>query len=333
MLILFFTYTIDPINFPGTSWFAILIIPSLVIHGHRFAFFLSVVYFSILWFFYEKHFGTSFNLVLVEFPPLFLTLWFVYFYNQRYRDSLALIEEKHRYMMHQSRMASMGEMIENIAHQWRQPLSQINSSVLLLDGLLKHKNVEDKRIEEKLLEIESLTQYMSSTIDDFKNFFEQNKQVLSFSLDEVFDHVFTIISSLLHKHNIYLEYINDDILILKGYPNELQQVILVLINNAIDSLTERKIDEPKIVISVLNEKKSLKIQIEDNAGGIDESMIEQIFYPYFTTKQESDGRGVGLYMSKMIIEDSMHGMLHVENTEKGACFMIEIPKILTSHKI
>ena len=332
MMILFFTYTIDPINFPGTSWFAILIIPSLVIHGHRFAFLLSLVYFAILWFFYEKIFGTSINLLLVEFPPLFLTLWFVYFYNQRYRDSLQVIEEKHAYLLQQSRMASMGEMIENIAHQWRQPLSQINSSVLLLDGVLKQKNVEDTRIEEKLLEIESLTLYMSNTIDDFKNFFEQNKKVLSFSVDEVFDNVFSIIGSRLLKHNIYVEYINDTKFTLKGYPNELQQVILVIVNNAIDSLVGRKIVEPKIVISVLSEKEFLKIQIEDNAKGIDVDMIDKVFYPYFTTKKESHGRGVGLYMSKMIIEESMHGMLHVENTENGACFIINIPQKLISYE-
>jgi C4-dicarboxylate-specific signal transduction histidine kinase len=229
-------------------------------------------------------------------------------------------------------MASMGEMIENIAHQWRQPLSQINSSVLLLDGILKQKNVEDKRIEEKLLEIESLTQYMSNTIDDFKNFFEQNKKLVSFSVDEVFDTVFSIISSLLGKNNIYVEYINDTKFTLKGYPNELQQVILVIMNNAIDSLVNRKIVEPKIVISILSEKEFLKIQIEDNGRGIDENMIDQVFYPYFTTKQESDGNGVGLYMSKMIIEESMHGTLSVENTEKGACFIIDIPQKLISYE-
>jgi len=223
-------------------------------------------------------------------------------------------------------------MMENIAHQWRQPLSQINSAILLLDGILEHKGVEDKRIEEKLVEIESLTRYMSRTINDFKNFLEQKKELVSYSLDEILKKMILLNKSTLEKNEITLEYKVDKTLMLEGYPYELQQVLLVLTNNAIDALSSRNIASAKISIVCTTDDKDVTIEICDNAGGIGVDIIDKIFNPYFTTKKDIEGSGLGLYISKMMIEESMHGFLTVTNSSIGACFSLIIPQKLIHYK-
>lgn len=235
---------------------------------------------------------------------------------------LTEVREQNSHLIQQSKMAAMGEMIENIAHQWRQPLSQINSAVLLVDGLLDQKDVEDEQIEAKLSEIEELTKYMSTTINDFKDFFIQEKKIVSFVLSDVVEKAVKISRSSLKNSQIDLTFTADEEIILNGYPNELQQVILVLINNAKEALINRKTAEPKVLITVNRSEEYFRVTVCDNAGGVEEEFMDKIFDPYFTTKHQSQGTGLGLYISKMIIQDSMHGTLEVQNSEEGACFTI-----------
>ncbi len=237
---------------------------------------------------------------------------------------LTEVKQKNSHLIQQSKMAAMGEMIENIAHQWRQPLSQVNSAVLLVDGLLDQKDVHDELIEAKLTEIEELTKYMSTTINDFKDFFVQEKKIVSFMLSDVVKKAIAIASSSLRNSHIQLELEVDEEIILNGYPNELQQVVLVLINNAKDALVSREIDDPKIVIAIERYEENVWITLCDNAGGIDESIINKVFDPYFSTKHQFQGTGLGLYISKMIIQDSMNGTLDVQNSQEGACFTINL---------
>ena len=233
-------------------------------------------------------------------------------------------QAKTRILHHQNKLVSMSEMMENIAHQWRQPLSQINSAVLVIDDLLYEKNVKDSVIEEKLLEVESLTKYMSKTIDDFKNFFNQNKSKEYFNLLNLIEKSIYIVRGTLKSHNIEIFSDIDKSIECYGYPSELQQVIVVILNNAKDMFLSRNIFRPKIEIDVEQKEGEVQINICDNGGGIDESIREKIFEPYFTTKHKSQGTGLGLYISKMIIEESMQGSLEVSVNKYGACFHIRI---------
>ena len=165
---------------------------------------------------------------------------------------LTEMRQKNSHLIQQSKMAAMGEMIENIAHQWRQPLSQVNSAVLLVDGLLDQKDIHDEQIEAKLSEIEELTKYMSTTINDFKDFFVQEKKIVSFMLSDVVKKSIGIAHSTLQKSHIKIKLTVEEETILNGYPNELQQVVLVLINNAKDVLISRKTVAPKITIKNMN---------------------------------------------------------------------------------
>ena len=229
-------------------------------------------------------------------------------------------------MMEQVKLAQMGEMIENIAHQWRQPLAQVNSSVLIMDAVLRRSGFINELVNSKLLEIESLTEYMSNTIDDFQNFFNPDKEERQFNLREVIDKSISIIHGSLVSNFTKVELNIDKIFSAKGYPLELQQVIVIILSNANDALRVGEVKNPKIIIDVEDFGDIYEISISDNGGGVKTDNIEQVFEPYYTTKHKSQGRGVGLYMAKMIIEEGMKGKLTLENKNSGACFKIEFLK-------
>jgi len=234
------------------------------------------------------------------------------------------MEQRKSELFHQSKMATIGEMMENIAHQWRQPLSQINSAVLLVDDALSEKEFRDIMVEEKLLEIESLTKYMSKTIDDFRNFFDDNKIKEDFSLKQLIDESIYIVQGTLKEHHIDIQFELEHKYIYTGFPRELQQVIVIILNNAKDAFLRRKIFSPKIVLTVQKENEQYIITICDNAGGIKKDMLDTIFDPYITTKHKSQGTDLGLYISKMIIHESMNGELIAYNSDNGACFEIRL---------
>lgn len=240
-------------------------------------------------------------------------------------DELTLnMEQKKSHLFQQSKMATMGEMMENIAHQWRQPLSQINSAVLLIDDSLYEKNFKNITIEEKLLEIESLTKYMSKTIDDFRNFFDGSKVKETFSLNELIAESIYIVQGTLKSHHIEVSFDLNEKFIYYGYPRELQQAVVIILNNAKDAFLRRKIFMPKVVVNVAKTGSDYIITICDNARGIREDMLEKIFDPYVTTKHKSQGTGLGLYIAKMIVQESMNGELVVNNIYDGACFEIKL---------
>jgi len=235
---------------------------------------------------------------------------------------------KHQTMlMHQSKLAQMGEMIENIAHQWRQPLAQINSYVLLIDLALSEHDLKELNIEDKLLEIESLTAYMSKTIDDFRNYFHPNKNKNTFEIVKAIEKSYDIVKGLIKTNHIKVSLDIQDGLKSDSYLEEMQQVILTLLNNAIEALVSMRIELPEIFIQAYEKKGEIFISIGDNAKGIDEEMQEKIFEPYFTTKHKTQGTGLGLYMAKMIIENGFNGRLSVQNRLNGAYFTIQIPNV------
>lgn len=246
--------------------------------------------------------------------------------EKRIEDEIKKNTKQQHMIMQQNKLAQMGEMIENIAHQWRQPLAQINSSIILIDAILEKRNFKDTLVENKLTEIESLTSYMSKTISDFKNFFNPNKKKTIFNVEEAIQKANDVLKGLINSHHIQMEINIEKDLKINSYLGELQQVILIIINNSIDAFIHMNIHFPKILINAYTDNESLVIHIEDNALGINSDLLDKIFEPYFTTKHKAQGTGLGLYIAKMIVENSLLGFLSVENKQNGAGFTIKIPK-------
>jgi len=228
--------------------------------------------------------------------------------------------EKDKLILEQSKLASMGEMMQNIAHQWRQPLSEINAVAMKIDADFYKKRLDAISLEGDIQRIENITYHMSNTIESFNSYFKENKQVYNTSIKEVIDKALNIMSNSLKEIKVDIS-VHDNSKININL-SEFIQVITVILNNAIDALYSNEIEKKMIYIKI--DKLDLKyiLEIEDNAGGIKEENINKIFEPYFTTKFKSNGIGVGLYMSKMLIEESLNGSLTVSNTKNGAKFKI-----------
>ena len=236
------------------------------------------------------------------------------------------LEEQQMVLIQQSRLASMGEMIANISHQWRQPLNALGLNLQKL-GLYQSRGIlDEQRLNESIEKNMNLIHSMSSTIDDFRDFFNPNKEKSSFLIMDAIAKSYKIVeSSFEHSLIKYEIKTDDDDVQVFGYINEFSQVIVNLLNNAKDVLNEKKISSAHVIIDVKKDGNQVLVTICDNGGGIPKSIGEKIFDPYFTTKEEGKGTGIGLYMSKMIIEDHMDGKFDFVNTAEGACFRIKLP--------
>ncbi len=245
--------------------------------------------------------------------------------EQRVFEEIEKNREKEQLLVQKSRFIALGEMISNIAHQWRQPLSELSS--VLMSMKFKHDigQLDDKTMEQKAKEAEQVIDFMSHTIDDFRNFFMPKKDRQEFFVAKSVESVMTIVSSALSNNNIKIEFDIDKHLKLNTYKNEYEQVILNIISNAKDVMISKKIENPKIVIEAKRVGDLVELFIEDNGGGVTVKPKNKIFEPYFTTKEDSDGTGIGLYMSKTIVDKNMHGKLRVRNTAQGARFEIIVP--------
>ncbi|MDD2384466.1 MAG: PAS domain-containing sensor histidine kinase [Sulfurospirillaceae bacterium] len=236
--------------------------------------------------------------------------------------------EKDRFLFQQSRLASMGEMIANIAHQWRQPLSELNITLYKMNKLhYKDKNKQDVLFEDSYSHAKKIIAKMSETIEDFRNFFNPNRESEEFLLSHVAQEAVDIMHGTLEHNEIKVTIeIKEDMLI-KGYFNEFSQVLINLMNNSIDAFCQKKIKNRLIYVEIdTSGLGDAIIKVSDNAGGIDQNIINKIFEPYFSTKHASVGTGLGLYMSEMIVKNSMMGTLSVKNNDDGVCFTIIIPR-------
>ena len=220
--------------------------------------------------------------------------------------------EKEAILNQQAKMAAMGEMIENIAHQWRQPLSVISTISSSLKIKKEMNILDDKEFYEALNNINKTSEHLSNTIDDFRNFFSPNKEMNKFYLSQLIKKSKDLIKSRFDKFNIkVIEHI-DDIEIL-SYQNELFQVILNLFSNSIDVLSSSQIENKIIYIKIYHDENNLYIEFLDNGGGIKDEFINRVFEPYFTTKHKSQGTGIGLYMSLQIVTKHLNGEISVKN--------------------
>lgn len=236
-------------------------------------------------------------------------------------------EIKDKLLYDQAKMAQMGEMIGNIAHQWRQPLSVISSAASGVQIKKEYGILDDEFLDKTLNDIEHSAQYLSKTIDTFRDFIKENKVLKEVILQERISKALQIVQTALRSNHIKL--INN---IDKTAPvkiklvlGELSQVIINIINNAKDALMENAIKEPWVKIDLEKLEDRIIITIEDNGGGIPEDILPNIFNPYFTTKSDSNGTGLGLHMSHKIITESLNGKLYAGNTAEGVIFFIELP--------
>ena len=247
--------------------------------------------------------------------------------EQKVKDEVQKNREKDRLMLSQSRLAQMGEIISMIAHQWRQPLnslSLLNQTVLLKyeRGKLNDQTIEFFRIHSK-----KQIHEMSKTIDDFRDFFKPEKVKTEFLLNKMVIDTIALVKPVFISHNINISFDKQEDYSILGYENELGQAILNILNNAKDVLIENEIENKEIILIIEKDSNKITISIQDNAGGIPSEIIDNIFDPYFSTKTEKNGTGLGLYMTKMIIEEHMKGTITVMNKNEGALFKIILKEL------
>jgi len=233
--------------------------------------------------------------------------------------------EKDALLIQQSRLAEMGEMIGHIAHQWRQPLNALNLLITDLKYAQKAGEINDEYISRAVEKGKNYTEKMSTTIDDFRNYFRPDKMPEDFHLNTLMKSVLSLIESTLVHYRIKLEHAIDEDLYLHGFPNELSQVLINTISNAKDAILENNIENGKVVVKCQRNEDNVCIKISDNGGGIPQHVMDRIFDPYYTTKEEGKGTGLGLYISKNIIQDHMHGDIEVKNKNEGAEFTFILP--------
>ncbi|MGE4455653.1 MAG: PAS domain S-box protein [Arcobacteraceae bacterium] len=234
-------------------------------------------------------------------------------------------------LQQQTRLAAIGEMMANIAHQWRQPLSAITSSISGLKLKQEFGLLDDNDISEVNDQILKNAEFLSKTIDNFRNFFKKDQIKRKFFIADSINETINIIKASYDNHFIQLDKDFDESIYYFGSDNMLSQVVLNLLSNAKDALVHNNIDEKHVMISLSMNNNNIKIEVKDNGGGIKEDIQEKIFDPYFTTKHQHQGTGLGLYMSNQIVQNHFNGQITVQNitTEfgTGACFVIEFPSI------
>jgi len=241
--------------------------------------------------------------------------------EERIEEAVKELRQKDQALIQQNRLAAMGEMINNIAHQWRQPLNLIS---LIVQGLNECKNLSQEELDHDVERIMGIIMHMSQTIDDFRYFFRQDKEKTSFSVNHAVAKAVEFISPSMIDKGISITISEQPDVDIFGYSNEYAQVLLNILSNAKDVLVEKNVAEPRIDIGISRADEHSVVTIADNGGGIKTDVLPRIFDPYFTTKEKTQGTGIGLYMSKIIIEQNMGGSLTAENVEGGVAFHIEV---------
>ncbi len=227
-------------------------------------------------------------------------------------------------MAQQAKLASMGEMLGMIAHQWRQPLNRINSNIAVINTVSGHNMIDHKMLQNKIDNVKKQTKYMSDTIEDFTDFFHPNKKEVKFMPLITVERALKLLD--IHTKNITIEIKAEKNIWLYSFENEYLQVLLSILHNAIDNFNTKSIQNPKIQIILQTSKEMVSLCILDNGGGIRTKEHDTVFEPYFTTNCTGNNSGLGLYMAKLLVEDSMHGHLSVINQKHGACFEIVLSK-------
>lgn len=243
----------------------------------------------------------------------------------RIATALKETREKDQMLIQQGRFAAMGEMISNISHQWRQPLNNVGLIIQNLQEMSENGELNPEALDREVGVAMDVIQFMSNTIDDFRHFFRPDKEKDEFIVNKVIAKTIKFMLPALRNYGITITFSEEPEVRILGYSNEYAQMLINIINNAKDALLERKPSNPCIRIRVFHDNDLAVVTIADNAGGIDADVLPKVFDPYFTTKEPGKGTGIGLYMSKVIVEKNMEGRLVVRNMPDGAEFRIEMP--------
>jgi len=315
-------------------WFFLVSFASFMLGGKRYGFGITLVIVLIVAvLFYTYDLQLSLYAILTFMVSLLVFNLFTHYFlvkiqrdTQHFEDLVSKEVQKReaseQILLRKYRMANMGEMIDAIAHQWRQPLAQGNMILLNMEEELDNKTY----IEEKIAELAKLNEHMSQTIEDFRQLLYESKSKTTFESHTLIDDVLVLMKNQLQ--DIDVQYTNKVSRKIVGYKNELTQVLIILLSNAIDILEIRKVKDKQILLNIEEDEEHIVLQIEDNAGGIDVSIKDTLFNPYTTSKSLSGGTGLGLYIGKIIIEDNMQGSLGVQDGLQGARFTLRIKREL-----
>lgn len=230
---------------------------------------------------------------------------------------------KDQKLIQQSRLAAMGEMLASIGHQWRHPLNNLSLLIQDIKEAREFGEIDDQYIDRFTRESSIQIEHMSRTINDFRKFYRPNKTKTAFPLAESIEDALSIFSSSLKNHDIHVQFEYRGQIMAYGYPNEFSQAVLNILINARDAFIQRGIQNRRVVIRISETEGILTAEFEDNAGGIDPVVLNNVFEPYFTTRPK--GTGLGLYIAKMIA-DNMGGSIKAENILEGTCFSLFIPR-------
>ncbi|WP_458700956.1 cache domain-containing protein [Sulfurospirillum sp. 1307] len=248
--------------------------------------------------------------------------------ENRIHSEIQKSRDQEQLLIQKSKFISLGEMISNIAHQWRQPLSELSAILMTLKFKYNLGKLDSSTMNQKTKEAENILEFMSKTIDDFREFFMPKRDKKEFYILDTVQSVMNIIGTTIKNKNIKVNINIPKEIKTFGHKSEFEQVLLNIITNSKHALVSEKVEDALIDISLHVDDSFLYLQIKDNAGGIKVEPTEKIFEPYFTTKEESGGTGIGLYMSKLIVEKSMGGILNVKNGKNGAIFTIRLKKLI-----
>jgi signal transduction histidine kinase len=313
-------------------WFFIVAFSAFILGRKRFGVGVTLlIVFIVITLYFYSDIGLSLYALLTFLTALFMFTLFAFYFlykieldsallKHRVEEEVAKQQAQEQVMLRKYRMASMGEMIDAIAHQWRQPLAQANMILLCIDDNLEEKNVDKVQLRKDLTKLFGLTAHMSSTIDDFRTLLTDDKEKHTFCVQESIEEVLTLMKGTLKGIDVEVDLTQKTNLF--AHRNELMQVLITLLSNSIEALHSNAIDEKKIDINVRENESTIAITIEDNAGGIPEDIASKVFDAYFSTKKSAGGTGLGLYIVKIIVEQSMQGSITLEKGKKGAKFSI-----------
>lgn len=292
--------------------------------------------------YYKQQLVQSITIAIASF---FIMLLFSFYFSKmvkqkfnNYKKEISKnIQEKDEYtklLNQQSKMASIGEMIGNIAHQWRQPLTVISMSSNNMKADIDLEEVKLESFQKDINEIIRQTEYLSNTIEDFRNFFNQSNNVSTFNLEDVIEKTLSLINVQFKRHEIKIVVETKNIEV-SGIYNEFIQVLINILNNSKDAFDQTNFKGDRFIFINIEVDNQITLTIKDNAGGIDEDVIDKVLEPYITTKHQSQGTGIGLYMANEIISKHMNGEIIVNNIEykyknnfyKGAIFIISLPLV------
>jgi len=317
-------------------WFFLTAFASYILGGSKYGAVVTLSIVSILIYMYSYYdLALSSYAIFTFVCALVVFNLFAYVFLQKIQNDEALLQQRiqeavekqknqEQFLLRQHRMASLGEMIDAIAHQWRQPLMQSSMVIYNIQEEMEEKSIQDSYITNKLDELVELNSHMSHTIDDFRTLLKTDKQKEAFDISTVIKETVTLLKNSLK--DIHILYPTQEYKI-SSYKSEMIQVFIILISNAIEAFVNRDIKDAKIEIDIQTHKQYISIHITDNAGGIDSVYQDKIFEPYFSTKTKDGGSGLGLYIAKIIVEQSMKGVLSYHSVEGGSVFEIRIPNV------